>query len=41
LAALLQQYLIDHDVDAMLHGLDSDWDKVAKRRTWALGAVQS
>ena len=37
----LQQYLIDQDTGAFLAGLDSDWDKVAKRRTWGLGAVQS
>ena len=24
-----------------LHDLDSDWDKVAKRRTWGIGAVIS
>ena len=38
LGPLLQQYLIDRDVDRMLKGLDSAWDKVAKRRTWGIGA---
>lgn len=41
LGPLLQQYLIDGDVDAFLEGLDSSWDKVAKRRTWGVGAVQA
>ncbi|MCK6211111.1 extracellular solute-binding protein [Georgenia sp. EYE_87] len=40
LAPLLQQYLIDRDVEAFLGGLDDNWDRVAARRTWGLGAVQ-
>jgi raffinose/stachyose/melibiose transport system substrate-binding protein len=41
LGPLLQQYLIDKDEDAFLAGLDENWDKVAKRRSWGLGAVES
>lgn len=37
----LQQYLIDGDQDAFLRQLDESWDKVAARRTWGLGAVES
>ncbi len=40
LAPVLQQYLIDGDVDEALAALDDAWDKVAKRRTWGVGAVQ-
>jgi raffinose/stachyose/melibiose transport system substrate-binding protein len=39
LAPLLQTFLIGGNEDAFLSDLDSSWDKVAKRRTWALGAV--
>jgi raffinose/stachyose/melibiose transport system substrate-binding protein len=39
LAPLLQTYLLSGDEDTFLHDLDSSWDKVAQRRTWALGAV--
>jgi raffinose/stachyose/melibiose transport system substrate-binding protein len=39
LAPLLQTYLIGGDENAFLRDLDSSWNKVAKRRTWALGAV--
>jgi raffinose/stachyose/melibiose transport system substrate-binding protein len=39
LAPVLQQYLIDGDVDRALADLDDAWDKVAKRRTWGIGAV--
>ncbi|WP_164983810.1 ABC transporter substrate-binding protein [Cellulomonas endophytica] len=38
---VLQQYLLDGDLEAALDGLDSSWDRVAQRRTWGLGAVQS
>ena len=41
LGPLLQTFLLDGDVDAFLHDLDDAWDKVAKRRTWGLGAVKS
>jgi raffinose/stachyose/melibiose transport system substrate-binding protein len=41
LGPLLQQYLIDHDAKAFLAGLDESWDKVAKRRTWGLGAARA
>ena len=40
LAPLLQQFLTDRDTDAFLANLDEDWDKVAKRRSWGLGAVE-
>lgn len=40
LGPLLQQYLTDRDTDAFLTELDEDWDKVAARRTWGLGAVE-
>lgn len=39
LAPLLQTFLLTGDTDGFLADLDSDWDKVAKRRTWGLGAV--
>ncbi|MCY1143691.1 extracellular solute-binding protein [Actinoplanes sp. Pm04-4] len=39
LSALLQEFLIGGGEDTFLRKLDSDWDKVAKRRTWGLGAV--
>lgn len=39
LAPLLQSFLISGDEKTFLHDLDSDWDKVADRRTWGLGAV--
>ena len=41
LAPLLQTFLLSGDEQTFLHDLDSDWDKVAKRRTWGLGAVIS
>jgi raffinose/stachyose/melibiose transport system substrate-binding protein len=41
LAQVLQQYLIDGDVDAALAALDGSWDKVAQRRSWGIGAVES
>ena len=41
LGPLLQTFLLDGDVDAFLRDLDDAWDKVAKRRTWGLGAVKS
>ncbi|GAA0228029.1 ABC transporter substrate-binding protein [Cryptosporangium japonicum] len=40
LGPLLQTFVVDGDVDAFLHDLDDSWDKVAKRRTWGLGAVK-
>ena len=27
----MQQFLIDHDIDAFIKTLDTQWDKVAKR----------
>lgn len=39
LGALLQEFLITGDENTFLRKLDNDWDKVAKRRTWGLGAV--
>lgn len=39
LAPLLQTFLLGGDENTFLRDLDSSWDKVAKRRTWALGAV--
>jgi raffinose/stachyose/melibiose transport system substrate-binding protein len=41
LAPLLQTFLLSGDEQAFLHDLDSDWDRVAKRRTWGIGAVIS
>ena len=41
LGSLLQQYLIDRDQEAFLGNLDESWDRVADRRTWGLGAVES
>ncbi|MFB9316608.1 ABC transporter substrate-binding protein [Cryptosporangium minutisporangium] len=41
LGPLLQEFLLDGDVDSFLRDLDDAWDKVAKRRTWGLGAVTS
>ena len=41
LGPLLQQFLIDRDVQAFTRRLDVAWDKVARRRTWGLGAVES
>jgi raffinose/stachyose/melibiose transport system substrate-binding protein len=41
LAPLLQTFLLSGDEQAFLHDLDSAWDKVAKRRTWGIGAVIS
>jgi raffinose/stachyose/melibiose transport system substrate-binding protein len=38
LGPLLQEFLISGDTRAFLGDLDSSWDKVAKRRTWGLGA---
>jgi raffinose/stachyose/melibiose transport system substrate-binding protein len=38
LGPLLQEFLVTGDIDALLDGLDSAWDKVAKRRTWGIGA---
>ncbi|WP_168202665.1 ABC transporter substrate-binding protein [Georgenia wutianyii] len=40
LGPLLQQYLIDRNAEAFLEGLDDNWDRVAQRRTWGLGAVE-
>ena len=39
LAPLLQEFLLTGDENTFLRKLDDDWDKVAKRRTWGLGAV--
>ena len=39
LAPLLQEFLLTGDEDRFLARLDDDWDKVAQRRTWGLGAV--
>ena len=41
LGPLLQQLLIDQDPDRFLDGLDDSWDRVAQRRTWGVGAVES
>lgn len=41
LGPLLQQYLIDGDRQTFLQELDENWDQVADRRTWGLGAVGS
>jgi raffinose/stachyose/melibiose transport system substrate-binding protein len=39
LAPLLQTFLLSGDENKFLHDLDSDWNKVAKRRTWGIGTV--
>lgn len=39
LAPLLQEFLLNGDEDTFLRKLDDNWDKVAQRRTWGLGAV--
>lgn len=39
LAPLLQEFLLTGDENTFLRKLDDDWNKVAKRRTWGLGAV--
>ena len=41
LAPLLQTFLLSGDEERFLDNLDSDWDKVAQRRTWGIGAVTS
>jgi raffinose/stachyose/melibiose transport system substrate-binding protein len=41
LAPLLQTFLLTNDEGRFLADLDSDWDKVAKRRTWGIGALPS
>ncbi len=41
LAPLLQTFLLGGDEQTFLRDLDSDWDKVAQRRTWGLGTVIS
>jgi raffinose/stachyose/melibiose transport system substrate-binding protein len=40
LGPLLQQYLLDRNATAFVRGLDDNWDRVAQRRTWGLGAVE-
>lgn len=40
LGPLIQQYLLDRDAEAFVDALDANWDRVAQRRTWGLGAVQ-
>lgn len=39
LAPLLQTFLLTGDEDTFLAELDDNWDRVAKRRTWGLGAL--
>ena len=41
LAPLLQTFLLSGNEQRFLDNLDSDWDKVAQRRTWGIGAVKS
>jgi len=41
LAPLLQTFLLSGNESRFLSDLDSDWDKVAQRRTWGIGAVNS
>ncbi len=41
LAPLLQTFLLTNNESQFLADLDSDWDKVAKRRTWGIGALKS
>ena len=39
-APLLQHYLLYRDAEACVDGMDDNWDRVAQRRTWGLGAVE-
>jgi raffinose/stachyose/melibiose transport system substrate-binding protein len=39
LGPLLQEFLLTGDENIFLRKLDDNWNKVAKRRTWGLGAV--
>lgn len=39
LGPLLQTFLLTGDENTFLTDLDSNWDRVAKRRTWGLGAL--
>jgi raffinose/stachyose/melibiose transport system substrate-binding protein len=41
LAPLLQAFVLGGSEDTFLRELDASWDRVAERRTWALGAVIS
>jgi raffinose/stachyose/melibiose transport system substrate-binding protein len=41
LAALLQSFLLSGDEQKFLRDLDDNWNRVADRRTWGLGAVIS
>lgn len=41
LAPLLQTFVLDGDKEQFLNDLDDNWDRVAQRRTWGLGAVIS
>lgn len=41
LGPLLQTFVLDGDKEEFLDGLDDNWDRVAQRRTWGLGAVTS
>jgi raffinose/stachyose/melibiose transport system substrate-binding protein len=41
LAPLLQTFLLGGDREQFLRDLDDNWDRVAERRTWGLGAVIS
>ncbi len=41
LAPLLQTFLLSGNEQRFLGDLDSDWDRVAQRRTWGIGAVNS
>lgn len=41
LTQLLQEYLVTGDLDSSLGRLDTAWDRVAQRRTWGIGAVES
>jgi raffinose/stachyose/melibiose transport system substrate-binding protein len=39
LAQSLQTFILSGDKKAFLDSLDSNWDRVAKRRTWGIGAT--
>jgi raffinose/stachyose/melibiose transport system substrate-binding protein len=41
LAPLLQTFILGGDKEQFLTELDDNWDRVAQRRTWGLGAVIS
>ena len=39
LGPMLQSFVLSGDENTFLADLDANWDRVAKRRTWGLGAL--